>query len=64
MHLESAICNTLVGPSVVILTDMKPDPGLNRFLQSACSTGIPSAVRSCVIGKEGPKTTSFPVRNI
>ena len=58
--LESEICKTRVGPSVVILTDKNPEPGRNLFLHIACSIGTPFAVRSCVTGNDGPNTTSFP----
>ena len=60
MFLESAICKTRVGPSVVILTEIKPEPGLNLFRLMACSTGIPLEVRSCMMDNDGPNTTSFP----
>ena len=58
--LESEICKTRVGPSVVIPTDRNPDPGRNLFLQMACSMGTPFDVLSCVTGNVGPNTTSFP----
>ena len=61
MLLESDICKTRVGPSVVILTDKNPDPGRNLFRQIACSIGTPFAVRSWVTDNDGPNTTSFPI---
>ena len=63
LFLESAICSTRVGPSVVMLIDKNPEPGLSFFLQIACSIGIPSEVLSCVTDIEGPNTTSFPRNN-
>ena len=58
--LTSVICNTLVGPSVVTLTERKPDPGLNLCREMACSMGQPSGIRMKHTGADGPSTTSLP----
>lgn len=60
----SVISTTLVGPSVVIHTDKKPEPGLNFCLQIACSNGTPESVTCKLVDAIGPNTTSFPTKII
>lgn len=50
----SVICSTLIGPSMVILTDRQPDPGISFCLVTCMCGGI----RCSVSVGQGPKTAT------
>lgn len=57
---KSVTWRTRVGPSVIVFTQRKPEPGRSRWRWMACSAGIPLGIHKYVTGCDGPKTTSFP----
>ena len=55
----SVICNTLVGPSVMTLTESSPEPGRILCLDTIISTGTSL---DFMTGGDGPSTTSPPLK--